>query len=237
MMCFTGNTWSQNEKKLDFAFTVSPGMTWMNAGNTGYEGKGVNSNIDYGILVDFRLFGEENYNFSTGVKVNNIGASLVSPTYYINTSNTVIPAKRDSKYRLNYIDIPLTLRLKTNEIGYNTFYGLFGCEVGFNINAKEKYIDSYETTVMAQKEHDISNSVNLIRASLVVGFGLERSISGDTRYRVGISYHNGLTNILKNDAYAVDANNNTAIIDNATVLEGPLNTRLSFVELNLAIIL
>src|SRR3546814_6592040 len=44
--------------------------------------------------------------------------------------NTVL-----SKYRLQYVEVPLTLRLKTDQNGPFVFYGLFGLEGAVNVKA------------------------------------------------------------------------------------------------------
>jgi hypothetical protein len=107
--------------------------------------------------------------------------------------------------------------------------------MGFNISAKKDYTTSYDNTSTDEFSDDVSGDINLFRSSLVFGLGVERNISGNTNYRIGLTYHNGLTNIMKGDAYVVDSNGNTLIENNAPVNDKKLSTKLRFIELSLAV--
>ena len=226
----------QEERKVALAFTVSPSLSWMETTNDGYENDGTSMGIKYGLLIDFRLFGVDNYALTSGFTMNHINGKLSEPTYFTNSNGTLSSARASAKYKMTYIDVPLAIRLKTNEIGYNVFYGVFGSELGFNISAKRQYTDSYSGGTLPEKTDDVSSDVNLFRTSLVFGAGIQRNISGNAYYRIGLTYHNGLTDILKGKAYVVDSNNNTEIVNNAPVEDRDISTKLKFIELNLAIL-
>ncbi|MGK0285288.1 MAG: hypothetical protein ACI9GM_000321 [Salibacteraceae bacterium] len=227
---------SQEDRKVVLAFKVAPTFSWLEATNKGYEPNGSSMGIIYGLLADFRLFGVDNYALSSGFTMNHISGKLNEPAFYTATNGTASPAKSESKYKMTYIDVPLTIRLKTNEIGYNTFYGEFGSELGFNINAKKEYTTTYSAGSTGELTDDVSSEVNLFRSSLVFGLGVQRHISGNAFYRIGLTYHNGLINIFDRKAYLVDSNNNTVMDGNAPVLDKDLSTKLKFIELHLAIL-
>ncbi len=227
---------AQDDRKVNLGFTVSPSLSWLETTNAGYEQDGNSAGIKYGLLMDFRLFGVENYALATGFTMNHISGKLKEASYFSNSTGIVVPAVRSSKYKMTYIDMPLAIRLRTNEIGYTIFYGVFGTELGFNINTKKEYTDTYSTGETENRTDDVSADVNLFRSSLVFGAGVQRHISGNSYYRIGITYHNGLTNVLKGDAYKVDGNNQTLIVDNEPQYDRGLTTKLKLLELNLAII-
>lgn len=238
------NSVAQESKSVAISLTVSPSIAWLSPTNKGYTSDGARVGIKYGLLMDFRLFGVDNYSFTSGFTMNHIGGKLIEPSTFTNAADVVLSAKDASTYKLTYIDVPMVIRLKTNEIGYNVFYAVFGSEMGFNIGANKEYTTTYGNTTTEQFTEDVSSEINLFRSSLVFGIGLERNISGNTNYRIGVTYHNGLTNILKGDgqdddkgkAYAVDGNGNTLITSNAPSYDKKLSTKLSFIELNLAIV-
>lgn len=227
---------AQEDRKVNLAFTVTPSLSWLETTNEGYERDGSSAGIKYGLLMDFRLFGVENYALATGFNMNHISGKLKEASSFEESTGTVIPALREAKYKMTYIDVPVAIRLRTNEIGYNIFYGVFGTELGFNISTKEEYKDIYSGGETGVRTDDVTDDVNFFRTSLVFGAGVQRHISGSAYYRIGITYHNGLTDILKTDAYLVDSNNETVIENNVPVIDRDLTTKLKFLELNLAII-
>ncbi len=233
---FLGNANAQDDRKVNLAFTVSPSLSWLETTNNGYEKDGNSAGIKYGLLIDFRLFGVENYALATGFTMNHISGKMKGASYFTEAGGTVIPATRESKFKMTYIDVPLAIRLRTNEIGYNVFYGVFGSELGFNISTKQEFTDTYSGGNTGEFSEDVTKDVNWFRSSLVFGAGIQRHISGNAYYRIGITYHNGLTDILKGDAYAIDSNGQTIIENNAPVVDRELTTKLKFLELDLAII-
>lgn len=227
---------AQSKNKVHLGLTANPNITWMATSNDGYESDGVKAGITYGLVTDFRLFGEDNYSLTTGFTFSHLGGKISSPDVYSDNGN-LVSAVRNSNYSLTNIDVPLAIRLKTNEIGYNVFYGVFGSEVGFNVNANETYTLTYGNGIVTPEDDlDVSDNINLIRTSLVIGLGLERAISGETHYRIGVTFHNGLTNIFKDNTYLVDANGKTDLSTGAPQEDRVNSTKLKFLELNLTIV-
>lgn len=226
---------AQEDKKVTLGLTMSPSVSWLSPANPGYTYDGTRIGFRYGLLSDFRLFGVDNYSLASGITMNHISGKLIEPSTFKDSGGNILAAKDESTYSMTYIDVPFALRLKTNEIGYNVFYAVFGSEFGFNLNAKKKYSTSYANGNTGEFTDDVSGEINLFRTSLVLGIGIQRNISGNTNYRIGLTYHNGLTNVMESDAYAVDGNGNTLIENNAGVYDKKLNTKLRFLELNFEI--
>ena len=238
LLFFIGSTnlLAQEEKKVRLSLTVNPNFTWLTPTNDGYSSEGSKMGSSYGLLMDFRLFGDDNYSLSSGFTFSHLGGKISSPDV-VNVNGTNVAARRFSNYSFTGIDVPMVIRLKTNEIGYNVFYGVFGSELGFNINAKDKFTQTYNGNTTEEKTNDISSEVNLFRTSLVVGLGVERKISGNTSYRIGLTYHNGLTNIFKGKSYLADGNGNAQLDSSGNPIEDrDLSTKLKYLELNLSVV-
>ena len=111
--------------------------------------------------------------------------------------NAITYGKSETELKLQYVDIPLSLKLRTNEIGYITYLGQIGFDLGINIGAKTaiEVFDAAGNTFFSADDEKISDEINLFRAGLVVGAGAEYNISGNTAIVLGLSYHNGFTNI------------------------------------------
>ena len=42
----------------------------------------------------------------------------------------------DRSYSLQYVELPLTFKMRTKEMGYTTVYGRFGLGLGMNVKAE-----------------------------------------------------------------------------------------------------
>jgi hypothetical protein len=85
--------------------------------------------FDIGFEMDY--FFSENYAFSTGLSINNLGGKLkfhqpvefrfrdAGETEWTGPGDIVI-------YRLQYLNIPLGMKFTTREIGYSTYYVKLG---------------------------------------------------------------------------------------------------------------
>jgi hypothetical protein len=76
------NTIAQEEKKVALALTVSPSVAWLAPTNKGYTSDGSRIGIKYGLLMDFRLFGVDNYSLTSGFTMNHIGGKLIEPSTF-----------------------------------------------------------------------------------------------------------------------------------------------------------
>ena len=96
-------------------------------------------------------------------------------------------------YSINYVNIPLVLKLKTNEIGYFTYYGEFGATLGlktkstvdddsklFTWNSSDStFIESQPFTTTLENIN-IDKGTQTVRLGLTLGAGAEYSLSGST---------------------------------------------------------
>ena len=99
-------------------------------------------------------------------------------------------------YKLKYIQIPVTLKMRTKEMGKFRIYGQIGLGTGFLIGAKaedEFIADTGETT---STENDIYDDMSFMRFSLILGAGVEYSLGGSTNLLAGFTFDNGFTDIL-----------------------------------------
>lgn len=206
-------SFAQSEFQLGLHF--SPNIGWLKPTGDNVEADGAKIGYSFGVIADFNI--SDNYIFSTGVQLVNTGFTLIKPDVqtFTDNSGTEVPGygKTTSEVRLNYVDIPLTLKLRTNEIGYMKYYGKVGFGLGVNYKAMADEEFTY-TTVTTQgatitnNDKDYDDEINLFRASLIIGAGVEYNLSGNTSLIAGVTYNNGFTNIFSKDVYAADGNGN-----------------------------
>jgi opacity protein-like surface antigen len=104
------------------------------------------------------------------------------------------------KYKLQYIEVPLTLKLKTVKINEVRYYGQFGLSNGFMIGAKH---DVDITNGMSEKDVNFKDDIKFYRAGLIIGAGAEFEVSGNTSITTGLTFNNGFTDITKDKGVTV----------------------------------
>jgi hypothetical protein len=192
------STGFSQDKKIGFGLHASPQLSWMKPDNEKMmKNDGVKLGFGYGLMFDFR-FGQ-NYSFSTGINVLSTNGRLE----YLDTLEIpfihgpdgvkdTLPATTIT-YKLGYLEIPLTLLLKTNEIGYMTYFGQFGISNQIKLKAKG------DASVNEISNEDLSEEVKFINVGLLIGGGFQYSLGGNTALLVALMYNNGFTDVLKDE--------------------------------------
>ena len=165
-----------------FGLHFSPNIGWVSPTTNGYAKDGTGLNYGFGLDAEFGLGSGENYAIATGIGGTNISGSFITDGQ---------SEKIDIKSK--YIDIPLAIKLKTNQIGYMTYFGKFGLSNAILIGA-----DSEQGEETNKEFH---KNMIPVRSGLLVGFGAEYNISGNTNIMFGIDFNNGFTGIFKKDAF------------------------------------
>lgn len=169
--------------------TAHPTFGWLKPENG--KGDGLSLGFSYGLIGDFDF--AENYSFSTGLTITTINgkSTEINPAPYHAAGNTNILAY-NLKYKLQYIEVPLTLKLKTGKVGEQRYYGQFGLSNDFNIGAKQDVSLGGQTIA---DNADIKKITNFYRAGLILGGGMEFNIDNHTSLTLGLTYNNGFTDI------------------------------------------
>lgn len=192
------------QKPFKFGFKLSPAISWLSPDAKNYEGNGSDFTFSWGLIADITLM--ENYYLATGFNVSYFSGKLKYPE--IATLETAgVPmdytGEMQRNYHLRYIEVPMALKMKTNELAKNLkFFGQIGINTGFNIRAKSN--DEFNGTnpitgkySYGENKVDIKEETTLVKASLLVGAGTEYVIDESVSVVMGINFNNGFTNILK----------------------------------------
>lgn len=230
---------AQQEGKVRLGIKASPMVTWMTAGNQGFENDGLRFGGKYGLFGDFTIFGDQRYNFKTGLMIANLGGKFVYPEVYEaeddNGNPLILTSEARAKYNLTYLTVPAQIKLRTEEIGFSYYYAVFGAEFGYNLGATVTETFRDETREDIDIEQHRFDEVKKFRTELVIGGGMERIISGQTRLVVGISYHRGLNNVLEGRDYLIDDDDRVVVNDGEPQLDRDLKTALHYVTLNIGV--
>jgi hypothetical protein len=205
------------QKNFQLGLHLSPNIGWIKPDGSNIEGDGAKLGYSFGVIADFNI--SDNYILSTGVHLLSTGFTLIKPdiqTFTDNSGSEVIGyGKTVSDIRLNYVELPVTLKLRTNEIGYIKYYGKvgFGLGVNYDATADEEFSYTTSTTTGATLTNDAvdyDDEINLFRASLIIGGGIEYNLSGNTSLIAGVTFNNGLNNIFSKDVNKADGNGNAS---------------------------
>jgi hypothetical protein len=180
-------------KPFAFGFKVGPGLGWLKTDTKDYTG-GSSLGFSWGITGEFNI--SESYCVSTGVNfIYNNSKLHFLDLKSLTPASPVEEVKIDRKQHVKYLQIPVTLKMRTNEVGKKRFFGQFGLGSAFRLNAKGK--DEYELSGSLYNEtSNIDNQVAFIRESLIVGIGMEYHITSGNIVSAGLTLDNGFTDVL-----------------------------------------
>lgn len=223
----------ENElKNFRFGLEVSPSVNWYKPGGKILSADGPVVRFGGGLITEFRL--AKVVSVQTGLRVDvdggkikynnggpsNANANTVSYYYYglddkivkfdpVLSSNTSYTHYQLNKrnYTTTYITIPLTLKMKTKEIGALTYYGLIGMNNSFRWKASandELQVINDNTNILGTNDNkskiDITQDISIYRASLNFGIGGELNFSGSTSLTFGLNYNLAFTNVVKSES-------------------------------------
>lgn len=194
LLMLTGSAFAQYRQEPNYGFrlglTASPTISWVKP-QTGTS-NGINLGFSYGLLGDFNF--AENYSFSTGLTITTINgkSTEVNPRPYYAESGATAATPFDLKYMLQYVEIPLTIKLRTDQMGEIRWYGQFGLSNDFNIGARQ---DVALDGRSFKKDISIKKDINFYRAGLIIGGGVEYDVAGNTSLTAGLTLNNGFTDI------------------------------------------
>ena len=198
---------SEQDADIRLGILTQPNIGFLSPTGKRVGRDGTQFGFNYGVMADFPLNENNNYIIHTGVTLLNIGGGLSYDNLTQLDDSSFVESENEADYRLRYVNIPLSVKLRTNPVGYITYFGIIGFDGGFNIRAlrdmEATYIDprnGQETTQQVDEEEDVSDEIALFRASFKVAAGLEYNISGNTNIVASIEWNNGLTNAFSNNA-------------------------------------
>ena len=160
------------------------------------KGDGVALGFNYGLIGDFNF--AENYSFSTGLTIVSINTKVVElndplSATYMSSIYTGPKTPWEIKYKIQYIEVPFTVKLKTANINGVRWFGQFGLSNDIRVGAKldvEIKSDSF-----SMYNQNASEDTRTYRAGMIFGGGGEFELSEKTSLLLGLTLNNGFTNI------------------------------------------
>lgn len=190
-------------KKIRFGVFAAPSISWMKPttekdGTQMQKNDGSKIGFMYGIMGDYNF--TDNYTIATGLQVNSTGGKISTED-----KNTAPPAgtviKSQFDYSVQYLEIPVTLKLRTDNINNFRFFGQAGVTLGVNISKKATWellqytasgnIDTIKTDDSKEKITGKVGSIAPVIFQMTLGVGAEYRLNSKLDGYIGLFFNNG----------------------------------------------
>ena len=208
IFCFVGSVQAQ---KVQMGLKFNPNLAWFKVDNkTIIENKGIGIGFSYGLTMDFHF-------------QENIALCIEPSQLFYNPSTEVTDtsnnnAKIDVKWKVRYIEIPLSIKMMTSQMGKFKYYGKIGFSTAVKTSAKIE-------------ENKANSSVATMDFGLIIGGGIHYSLGGNTALLLGATFHNGFLRINTNDSF-IDSK--TLGVETTSLKD--VNLKSSFVTIDIGIL-
>jgi len=174
-----------------FGLKAAPQISWMRPNTDSYTSEGAKIGFAWGFIAEFNF--TENHCIATGFNMQFNGGKLKFPGMQTTGSDTLY-GDISRNYALKYIEVPLTLKMRTNAINNMKYFGRIGLGTAFKIGAKAT--DEFTAGLTSPGEKANYDDIAFVRESLIVGMGVEYQPKGGPVLGAELSFNNGFTNIL-----------------------------------------
>jgi hypothetical protein len=185
---------SKAQLKTTFGIRADPSICWFSSDTKRVQNDGTRPGFNFGLTIN-RYF-SPNYSFSTGISIMGAGGRLVcSDTTLMefeNFTSEVLPGQPVT-YKIQYVTVPLGIKLQTNQIGYLTFFTDLGLDPKVVIGGKAD-IPSLDIT-----GENALNELKAFNFSYHIAAGIEYSLGGNTAIVLGMSFENNFTDITEDN--------------------------------------
>jgi hypothetical protein len=200
------------QSDIRFGITANPSLVWVKPDNTQISGDGVRFGFNFGLVVDYVFGNDERYSINSGLSIMLAGAKIMS-------TDTALNQVHELTAKVNYLELPVSIKLRSNEVGYLTFYGQLGLTPQFAVRSRADYTQKEESgTVITDinniKLRDIPfypNNIDKVRPfnlGLLVEAGMEYDITENTVLVGGLYFNAGFLDMFKdNDGERIVARN------------------------------
>jgi hypothetical protein len=229
---------------IRMGLAVTPNVAWMVSTDYDHLPSGAKLNFGYEFIAD--LMFSENYALGLGVHIFNTGSDL---TYQVESPGGIDDV--DRTYNLQYVELPFTFKMRTKEIGYMKIFSKFGLGLGMNVTAlasQDRHLswdfnDNEDNWVsVTSNNHDIQDGVDItedikfFRAAMIVGGGIEKSLTGSTSLTIGLNYNAAFSNIYNNVTIIKFDSGNPEVDGNGTLRTADMKGHDRFFELSVGIL-
>ena len=245
VLCLNSIALAQMEN-LRIGVQLSPSMSWISTDDDLINRTSSNIGISMGAVLEYIM--SENISFTGGIGLAfNQGGTLQHEhggNFFpdselsddkLNTGEKPLPNGVKLKYKLQYVEIPLGIKWKTEEKGH---FRYFAEAPVFTVGMRTQARGDIEGGEVTSSNENISRDVSFFNFQIGFGLGLEYAISHNTSLVGGLYFNAGLSDITNDAATKAIDNPDQAPSnpnDNYIIVPEDSNGRLSSITLRIAI--
>lgn len=188
-------------QEITFSVHADPVITWLSSNSNEYTGEGVKAGVSMGMNV-FYYF-NENLAALSGIGFLSAGGrqSATEPhTMVFNNFTQPVASGEEMKYDLKYINIPLGIRLQTNQMNYFKYF----TDIGFDIRMLLK--SSVDILSEEISDENAKKEVYGMNAGWHIYAGVEYELNMNLSVLGGIGYDQDFFDVTKDlkDVYQAE---------------------------------
>jgi hypothetical protein len=186
-----------NAQQFRYGFSIAPAQNILNLQSDLYNPAEPYKGFQYGLIFDQTIGKGEHIALTFGLNLNYTNSGL--STIQENNADDL----KEWAVRGRYIETPLTLRLRTGQLGNFVFYGEGGASYGKTIRAVGDYTNN---GIVRDSDFDFIDKGNgngityeEMNASLIFGLGTEIAITKDASILIGFFMAKGLVSVYEDN--------------------------------------
>jgi len=178
----------------DYRYGVytAPVISWFRTDVEDVSNKGARAGFFFSISAERHL--TDNWYFSSGLGYTSASSRLVSSDnsfFRFSDHTSTVAAGEPVIYRLQYISMPVGIKIKTHETGYFSYFAEFGLDPKVVINGR---VDIPSIDI---KGKAAMTEIRRFNAGYHLTAGAEYSIDGNTSLILGLGYESSIFDITK----------------------------------------
>lgn len=186
---------------------VTPTFSWMKTNDNFINGNGMNLGTKIGLSAEYHFSSQYaivsglNWAFNTGGKLqHDVGGNLL-PRSNRDMDNPLdlqtLPDGVNIRYHLQYLEIPIALKMRTKEFGYLRYYFQIP-EFYINFLTKARGDIMETSSSLNYTKQRIGRDVIGLNMFLGLGAGIEYSVTDETSIIGGLHYQQSFIDVTKN---------------------------------------
>ncbi|MFT5724109.1 MAG: hypothetical protein ACI9JN_001226 [Bacteroidia bacterium] len=207
------------DQRFRIGMKLSGNMSWIAPATKNIDRVGTSSGYSYGLMGDYNF--QKYYSLSTELLFTEIAGTILHTdrlAYTDSTAGVTSHSNVQYEYRMSYVQLPISIKFKTKEFGYWTYWAQFGIAPSFltsakaDITGKTVPFDDPTDIRVNKKANDnyqydnFDDKVFLLRVPLIIGLGAEYSLTGNTALYAGVRMDNDFLDMFSADKATIGKN-------------------------------
>ena len=190
-------------QKLKFGVHFDPAVIWLQSDVKDVISNKARLGFELGLSADYYF--TKNYALATGISLFNTGGTLkynngIVLNSKVENKNIIVNTDDKVLYKIQYIKIPASLKLKTHEIGRFVYFANVGLDLLMRASAKANVNDD--------KNLKVNDDIKFFNLGWHFGGGAIYSLGGEASVFGGLSFMNTFTDITKPEHNSKITSNN-----------------------------